>query len=136
MDTRKIASAAAGLRHVFLRNMLLDAEIGAYTHERGRTQKVRVNVDLAVEDDGAGPQSRAPVGNEDLARVVDYARIATQVREIVATGHVLLVETLAERIAETCLLDPRVQSARVRVEKLEAFDDIDAVGVEVERRQQ
>ena len=42
-------------------------------------------------------------------------------RGIVAAGHVRLVETLAERIAEACLADRRVHLARVRVEKLDIF---------------
>ena len=96
---------------------------------------MRINVDLGVEDDGARPLSRQPVGRDDLARVVDYERLADRVRALVATGHVRLVETLAERIAEACLADQRVQLARVRVEKLDIFADATSAGVEVERRQ-
>ena len=44
-----------------------------------------------------------------------------------------LVETLAERLAGICLQDPRVRSARVRVEKLDVFADAVSVGVEIER---
>ena len=53
---------------------------------------------------------------------------------MVAAGHVQLVETLAERLCEACLDDPRIRIARVRVEKLDVFADADAAGVEVERR--
>ena len=56
------------------------------------------------------------------------------VRGIVAAGHVRLVETLAERIAEACLSDPRVHLARVRVEKLDIFADAASAGVVIERR--
>ena len=59
----------------------------------------------------------------------------TAVRGIVAAGHVRLVETLAERIAEACLADRRVHLARVRVEKLDIFADATSAGVEIERRQ-
>jgi dihydroneopterin aldolase len=45
------------------------------------------------------------------------------------------VETLAERIAETCLKDRRVHIARIRVEKLDIFADAASAGVEIERRQ-
>ena len=44
-------------------------------------------------------------------------------------------ETLAERIAEACLTDPRVHLARIRVEKLDVFPDLASAGVEIERRQ-
>jgi dihydroneopterin aldolase len=130
----RLADAAAGLRHVFLRDMVLPARIGVHAHEHGQPQRVRINVDLAVEDDGARRTSRAPVGRDELDRVVDYEALATLVRRIVASGHVNLVETLAERLAEACLDDKRVFVARIRVEKLDVFADIASAGVEVERR--
>jgi dihydroneopterin aldolase len=136
METARIADAARGLRHVFLRDLLLDAAVGVYAHEQGRSQRIRVNVDLGVTDDGARGLSRASVGRDDLSRVVDYAVVAAQVRKIVGAGHVQLVETLAERLAEACLEDPRVQVARVRVEKLDVLPDGASAGVEVERRRQ
>ena len=135
MDQQRIADAALGLRHVFLRDMVLLASIGVHPPEHEAPQRVRINVDLAVRDDGARPLSRAAVGKDDLGRVVDYERIANAVRAIVAAGHVRLAETLAERIAESCLTDPRVHLARVRVEKLDVFPDSASAGVEIERRQ-
>ena len=60
---------------------------------------------------------------------------------IVRGGHgddgykgMLLVETLAERIAAGVLADNRVKVVRVRIEKLDVFEEIEAVGVEIERR--
>ena len=84
---------------------------------------------------GPRPLSRARVGRDELSRVVDYEAMADRVRTIVSGGHVRLVETLAERIAEACLADRRVQLARIRVEKLDIFADAASAGVEIERRQ-
>lgn len=123
-----IAEAASGTRHVFLRDMVLQASIGIHPHERGAKQRVRINVDLGVAEDPANERDR-------LDRVVDYEALAGRVREIATTSHINLVETLAERIALVCLHDLRVRSARVRVEKLDVFADTAAVGVEVERVQ-
>ena len=103
METQPIASAARALRHMFLRDMVLNASIGVHPHEHGAPQRVRINVDLGVEDDGALPLSRQPVGRDELVRVVDYEKLADRVRAIIAAGHVRLAETLAERIAEVCL---------------------------------
>ena len=130
-----IASSARALRHMFLRDLVLTASIGVHPHERVVPQRVRINVDLGVEDEGIRKLSRTPLGRDDLARVVDYERLAEAVRRIVRAGHVRLVETLAERIAEVCLADPRVHLARVRVEKLDVFADAISAGVEIERRQ-
>jgi dihydroneopterin aldolase len=134
METQPLASSIRGLRHMFLRDLVLVASIGVHPHEHRAPQRVRINVDLGVEDDGARPLSRQPVGRDELARVVDYEKLAEQVRSIVASGHVRLVETLAERIAEACLADPRVHLARVRVEKLDILVDATSAGIEIERR--
>jgi 7,8-dihydroneopterin aldolase/epimerase/oxygenase len=134
MESQPLASSARALRHMFLRDMVLTASIGVHPHEHAVTQRVRINVDLGVEDDGALPLSRSPVGRDELARVVDYEKVADRVRSIVAAGHVRLVETLADRIAEACLADNRVHFARVRVEKLDIFADATSAGVEIERR--
>ena len=133
MDAFRPASAAARLRHVFLRDMVLLASVGVHAHEHAARQRLRINVDLAVLDEAAG-LSRAAPARDELSRVVDYEAVAGQVRAIVGAGHVRLVETLAERVAEACLVDPRVRIARIRVEKLDIFDDIAAAGVEIERR--
>jgi dihydroneopterin aldolase len=135
METQPIASSARALRHVFLRDLVLPASIGVHPHEHAARQRVRINVDLGVEDDGARPLSRKSVGRDELSRVIDYEKVAETVRNIVCSGHVRLVETLAERIAEACLADRRVNLARIRVEKLDIFPDAASAGVEIERRQ-
>lgn len=134
MESPRIASSARAMRHVFVRDMVLPASIGIYPHEHAALQRVRINLDLGVEDDGATPLSRTRVGRDELSRVVDYEKLANMVRGIVGAGHVRLVETLAERIAESCFSDARVLVARVRVEKLDIFADAASAGVEVERR--
>ncbi len=135
METSRLADAGRALRHVFIRDMVLQASIGVYAAEREHTQRIRLNLDLSVEDEGARHLSRQAVGRDDLARVVDYEAVANQARGIVASGHVQLVETLAERIADSILQDVRVHMVRVRVEKLDVFADAASAGVEIERRQ-
>jgi dihydroneopterin aldolase len=120
-----IADAAKGIRHLFVHDLVLACRIGVHAHERDRPQRVRLNLDLAVAETDQPPRR--------LADVVDYAALVERVRGALSEGHVELVETLAERVAALCLEDPRVRSARVRVEKLEAVADAAAVGVEIER---
>jgi dihydroneopterin aldolase len=135
MDQARFADTARATRHMFIRDLVLDAAIGVHPHEQRGRQRVRINLDLAVADAGAsGNFSRPAVGHDDLARVVDYETIVNRVRDVVACGHVQLVETLAERLAEVCLCDPRIRVIRVRVEKLDVFADAASAGVEVERR--
>lgn len=122
----KIADGRAGLRHVFVRDLIVSCSIGVYRYERLGPQRVRINLDLGVEE-GAGPL------NDDHHNVVRYDSIAEGVTAICARGHVNLVETLAEEIATMCLADPRVRSARIRVEKLDIMPNAQSVGVEIER---
>ena len=126
-----LASARDGLRHVFLRDLVMQASIGIYPHEHTAAQRVRINVDLGVTDEALA--AGMVVGPDELSRVVDYEKVANVVRDIVIAGHTRLVETLAERIAASCLTDARVRTARVRVEKLDIFPDAVSAGVEIER---
>jgi 7,8-dihydroneopterin aldolase/epimerase/oxygenase len=119
------ADAAPGTRHLLVRDLVLSARIGVHPHEAGAPQRIRLNLDLSVAEGERPP--------EDLAQVVDYEALIERVRRLVASRHVKLVETLAERVAALCLEDVRVRSARVRVEKLEAIPDVAAVGIEIER---
>jgi dihydroneopterin aldolase len=121
----QIADAAQAVRHVFIRNLEVLAHIGVHGHERGKPQPVRINVDLAVEDE-AKIEDR-------LENVVDYEAITAKIRALVAAGHINLAETLAERIAQSCFEESRVMRARVRVEKLHALPGAESAGVEIER---
>jgi 7,8-dihydroneopterin aldolase/epimerase/oxygenase len=123
----QFADARNALRHVFVRDLVLDANIGVHQHEKTGPQRIRVNVDLAVWEkdvDGIGDR---------LSNVVCYEQVVSGIRALVEKGHVNLVETLAEQIAALCLGDGRVRVARVRVEKLDVFADATSVGVEIER---
>lgn len=134
MATQPGPNDAVRFRHMFVRDLVLAASIGVHPFEHDAPQRIRINLDLFVEDDGARLPGGNSVGRDVLSRVVDYEKVADRVRGIVLAGHVRLVETLAERIAEACLADARVAVARVRVEKLDILPDATSVGVEIERR--
>ena len=122
----QIADGVRKIRHVFIHDMVIDCSIGIYTHEKEHEQRVRINLDLAV---GEGDH----LINDDIRNVISYEDMAKGVEAIIAAGHINLVETLAENIAEMCLQDKRVFSARVRVEKLDIISSAESVGVEIER---
>lgn len=125
---RPPAAARARLvrRRIFVRDLVLLCRIGVKPHEHETSQRVRINVDLHV----AGTEEAI---DDDIRRVVSYEGIVANIRRIAAEGHINLVETLADRIAEMCLSNRRVESVRVRVEKLDVFDDALSVGTELER---
>ena len=121
----KAQPAGAGVNRVFVRNLVLPCFIGIHPHERELAQRVRLNVDLTVAEAGGA--------TDDIATVVSYEDIVFGVKRMMAEGHINLVETLAERVAEFCFADPRVRIARVQVEKLDVFPEAESVGVTIER---
>ena len=125
VESQRIADGRAGVRHVFVRDLVLPCSIGVHRHERKRSQPVRINVDYTVIEDRPH--------QDRLANVVCYEEIVSGIRAITSAGHINLVESLAEQIAELCLSDSRVCSVKVRVEKLHVFADAAGVGVEIER---
>ena len=122
----RIADAKKRIRHVFVRDLELNANIGVYRREKGTLQPVRINIDLTVEE------TEGEV-DDKLENVVDYGAVVEGIKAILAGGHLNLVETLAERIAAHCLEDVRVKVARVRIEKLKVLPEAQSVGVEIER---
>lgn len=122
-----IADARSSIRHVFVRDLMQMCAIGVHDHERGGPQRVRLNLDLAVYEGDASAVA------DDIKNVVCYEEITTAVRAVCRRDHINLVETLAEDIARVCLAHAQVRSVRVRVEKLDVFEDVSSVGVEIER---
>jgi len=114
------------VRRVFVKDLVLAALIGVHRHEKDGRQRVRINLDMEVAEGEQPVQDR-------LADVVCYEDVVTAIRGIVAAGHINLVESLAELVADRCLKDRRVKKVTVRVEKLDVFADASSVGVEIER---
>jgi 7,8-dihydroneopterin aldolase/epimerase/oxygenase len=124
MISHHVANASARVRHVFVRDLDCQALIGIYEHEKVKHQRIIVNIDLSVEEGS---------GDDDISHVVSYEIVVKKVEAILDAGHINLVETLCERIAESCLTDKRVLAARVRVEKPDIIPNARSVGVEIER---
>jgi dihydroneopterin aldolase len=110
------------MRHVLVRDLVLMARIGVFDHEKQGCQRVRINLDLEVQE------SPVPL-DDDLHNVVCYDQIIRAIRALVGGGHNHLVETLGENISVLCLADPRVRRATIMVEKLDVYEDAAAVGI-------
>lgn len=127
-STRSKAYATAptdvGTRNVFINGLAMKSSIGVHEFERKTEQRVKVSVQLAVSD-----ESRTTT--DTLEDVVCYDKIVTKMKMTIKSRHFNLVETLAEHLAYVCMEDLRVRFARVKVEKLDVYCDIDSVGVEI-----
>ena len=122
-------SGAPGLK-VVVRGLIAEARIGVSEEERGRPQRLRLDLELEV----APPDDLGPGFSDDLAEVFDYGALRDRLHSLCRKNDAKLLETLADRIARDCLEDPRVRRARVRIEKPDIFDEVEGIGVEVERQ--
>lgn len=113
----------AGLLYqVFIRDLVLNTSIGVHLHEREAKQRVRINIELDV-------QQAADGFSDDLRNVVCYDELIQAVDKLAQGPHMQLAETMAERILELCLADERVRRARATVEKLDVYENAGTVGV-------
>ena len=120
------AKPAASTRRVFINDLVLECLIGVHRHEIDGSQRVRINLDLTVLE------SSNPI-DDRLSNVLCYEDLILKVRQLSMSGHVNLVETLAENLADLCLRETAVLSVKVRVEKLDVFADAASVGIEINR---
>ena len=83
---------------------------GVFDAERRDGQVFLADLVLAVD-------TRAAARSDDLQDTVDYGNLVAKVKKAIESDPVDLIETLAERIADTCLQDGRVRSVEVTVHK-------------------
>ena len=119
------SSATRGLRHVFVNRLAVAASIGIHPHERENKQTIWLTIDAGVLEDDATPEA--------IGDVVCYEDICKVATALAGEGHIDLVETLAERIADRLMQDPRLVQIRVQIEKPEAIDEAASVGIAISR---
>lgn len=86
---------------------------GVFDFERREGQIFRVDLVLGVD-------TSAAARSDDLHDTVDYGTLVAAVKHAVETDPVDLIETLAQRVADVCLADSRVQWTEVTVHKPDA----------------
>ena len=86
---------------------------GVFDFERRDGQVFIVDLVLGID-------TRLAAQSDDLHDTVDYGSLVTSAKAAVEKDPVDLIETLAQRIADVCLLDDRVQWTTVTVHKPDA----------------
>ena len=115
---------------IALRGLRAVGHHGVYGEERANGQPFVVDVVLEVD-------TRKAAATDEVTDTVHYGELAVRVVAVVEGEPVNLIETLAQRLADTCLTDARVQAATVTVHKPQApipheFGDV-AVTIRRER---
>jgi len=119
------------LDEIALTGLTVFGRHGVYDHERENGQEFTIDLRLSMSLAQAA-------SSDDVADTVHYGELAEKVAAVVAGEPVDLIETLASRIADVALEDPRVQFTTVTVHKPHApipltFSDV-AVTVRRSRR--
>lgn len=120
-----VSGTGEPLNRIFVHDYVLEVEIGVHHHEKGVTQRVRFSVDIDIALD---PETL----DDDIDQTLDYDYVINGIKAIISRGHINLVETLAEDVAQHCVSHPRAQRVEVTVEKLDK--DPGAVGVRLVRQ--
>ena len=113
-------------QRILIRDLTLSCSIGVSEEERARRQRLRINIELAVD--------YPPPRRDNIGEVVDYGKLAKAVRNHCLGTTFRLLETLAEELSDVCFGFPPVSETRVRIEKLDRYADIGGIGVEIARK--
>ena len=118
----------AGTRILTLTGLEFDANLGILDHEKTSPQPIRVDAELNL-----GTQPLLP-HDDDILHVLDYRKVRRIVIEECTAEHVNLLESLNGKLANRLMQLPGVLGVRVKIVKLEIFDDCE-VAIRVETGQ-
>ncbi len=109
-------------QRIVITDLTIACRIGVTDKERANLQRLRINLTLDVQP--------TPPRLDRITEVVDYGKLASKIRDVCTTAEFRLLETLTGRLAATCFQDHRVESVCVRIEKLDRYPDMAAIGCE------
>ena len=116
---------AAGTQILTLTGLRFDANLGILDHERTAPQPIQVDAEL-----NQGLQPLLP-HDDDISHVLDYRKVRQIIIDECTAEHVNLLESLIGKLAHRLMQLPGVLSVRVKIAKLEIFDDCE-VAIRVE----
>ena len=111
---------------ILITNLHAHGIIGVYDEERITPQDILINITLYTN-------TRRAAKSDALEDCINYDALSQKIRAHAENARRLTVEALAEDIARLCLEEVGVKKTLVRVEKPEAIDFVEKVGVEIER---
>lgn len=115
----------AGTQNLTLTGLRFDASLGILDRERRAPQPIQVDAELNL-----GTQPLLP-GDDDIRNVLDYRKVRRIIIEECTAEHVNLLETLIGKLAHRLMQLPGVVGVRVRIAKLEIFEDCE-VAIRIE----
>ncbi len=118
----------AGTQILTLTGLRFDANLGTLDHEKRAPQPIQVDAEL-----NQGTQPLLP-HDDDIGHVLDYRKVRQIIIDECTSEHVNLLESLIGKLAQRLLQLPGVRGVRVKIAKLEIFDDCE-VAIRIETGQ-
>lgn len=109
--------AKAGTQILSLTGLRFDANLGILEHEKKAPQPILVDAELNL-----GTQPLMP-RDDDIHHVLDYRKVRKIIIDECTAEHVNLLESLIGKLSNRLMQLPGVLGVRVRIVKLEIFDD-------------
>ena len=120
--------ASKGTQTLSLTGLRFDANLGILPQEQHAPQPIQVDAELNL-----GSQPLMP-RDDDITHVLDYRKVRQIIISECTAEHVNLLESLIGKLAHRLMQLPGVLGVRVRIAKLEIFDDCE-VAIRVETGQ-
>ena len=111
------APTYAGNQILTLTGLRFDANLGILDHEKTTPQPIQVDAEL-----NQGTQPLLPK-DDDIGHVLDYRKVRQIIIDECTADHVNLLESLIGKLTRRLMQLPGVIGVRVRIAKLEIFDD-------------
>ncbi|MGI9666806.1 MAG: dihydroneopterin aldolase [Acidimicrobiia bacterium] len=111
---------------IHIRDLVVSGIIGINPDERINKQDVLVNITMSVD-------THAAAVSDNIDDAVNYRTITKEIIAHIESGEPMLVERLAQEIANICLQDDRVAATEVTVEKPGALRHARSVGITITR---
>lgn len=113
---------------VFIEQLTVITTIGVYDWEQEIKQKLVLDIEMAHDNRPAGK-------SDDVTDALDYSQVSEAVITHIEQGRFLLVERVAEEVAEIIMSRFAVPWVKIRLAKPGAVAQARAVGVVIERGQ-
>ena len=120
-----MTSTPIGRQTLTLQGLRFDANLGILDQEKTAPQPIQVDAELHLGAQPLMPQ------DDDIFHVLDYRKVRRIIIDECTAEHVNLLETLIGKLAQRLLQRPGVVGVRVKIAKLEIFDDCE-VAIRVE----
>ena len=117
-----------GTQILTLTGLRFDASLGILESEKMAPQPIQVDTELNL-----GTQPLMP-SDDEINHVLDYRKVRQIIINECTAEHVNLLESLIGKLAHRLMLLPGVLGVRVKIAKLEIFDDCE-VAIRVETGQ-